>query len=283
LHGEWFAFVRGLTQRYLTYFSPNILFVEGDYSPRHNIPDMGILNYYSLIFIPFGFYLLWRKKENERKIIIYWLFTASIPAILSRDLISMVRALNLTLPWTILTGFGFYYLANKLPQIFHLKKIIFTSLLLSIVAINLFLYLDLYFIHLSKEDSKGWLYGYKQTINTLGDLSKYDRVVFTDFYGQPYIYYLFYKKYPPEKFQSQAILDQKTVDVGTVRHIDNLEFRPINWPVDRGLENTLLIGADIEIPEQDIITEKKSKKISEIKFLDGKTAFRVVENGYDEK
>ena len=34
LHGEWWAYTKGLAERYLIYFSPKTLFIEGDYSQR---------------------------------------------------------------------------------------------------------------------------------------------------------------------------------------------------------------------------------------------------------
>ena len=125
------------------------------------------------------------------------------------------------------------------------------------------------------------MYGYKQVFKQNLDFSKYDKVVFSDEYGQPYIYYLFYTKYPPSKFQEQAKLEQTTVDVGTVRQIDNIEFRPIYWPSDRGTQNALFIGDEFSLPEQDLVSEKKTKKLSEIEFLNGETAFKTVENGYE--
>lgn len=279
LHGEWWEFVRGILERYLIYFSPGTVFIEGDYSPRHSVPDLGILNYYGIILIPFGFYLLWRKREPAGRIILFWLFTASIPAVFSRDLISMVRALNLMFPLVVLEAFGFIFLMNKLLQNKR-EKFLFSGLIFLIV-VNFLVYLDFYFVHLSKQNSEGWVYGYKEVITQMPQISKYNKVVFTDEYGQPYIYYLFYSKYDPLKYHPQANLEQKTVDVGTVRKIDNIEFRKINWPVDRGLENTLLIGTGIEIPDHDISTEKKSNKLLQVNFLDGKEAFKIIENGYE--
>lgn len=281
LHGEWWYFLSGIIERYLVYFSPKTLFVDGDYSPRHSTPDLGILNFYALIFIPFGFYLLWRKEENERKIIFFLLFTAMIPAVLSRDLISMVRALNLTIPLIILEGFGFYFLIKKLSAFLHSKTFITAAAFLVIVFLNLALWADFYFIHLPKEYATDWMYGYKEAVTQNYDFSKYDKVVMTSEYGQPYIYYLFYTKYPPEKFQSQAVLEKDTIDVGTVKKIDNIEFRKVNWPSDRGLQNTLIIGTGEEIPEGDIVTEKKSKKLFDLPLTDGTSAIKVVENGYD--
>lgn len=281
LHGDWWYFLSGIIERYLVYLSPNILFVEGDYSPRHNTPDLGILNFYAMFFIPFGFYYLWKKEEKYRLIIFYLLFTAMIPAVLSRDLISMVRALNLTIPLIILEGFGFYYLVNKIAAVSRMKSFIVSCLLLFLVLINFAYWADLYFIHLPKEYATDWMYGYKQVVTLNYDFSKYDKVVMTNQYGQPYIYYLFHTKYPPEKFQAQAVLERETIDVGTVKKIDNIEFRKVNWPSDRGLQNSLIIGTGEEIPEADIVTEKKSKKLFDLPLSDGTSAIKVVENGYD--
>lgn len=282
LHGEWWSYFSGIAERYLIYFSPRTLFIDGDYSPRHSTPDLGILNFYGLILVPFGFYLLWRKQESGRKIILYLLFTAMIPAVLSRDLISMVRALNLIIPLIILEGFGFYFLVIKLSQVLRIKKLIPALGLLSIVFINLVLFIDSYFIHMPKESATDWMYGYKQAVTQGYDLSKYSQVIFTNEYGQPYIYYLFYSKYPPQKFQAQAVLERESLDVGTVKKIDNIEFRKVNWPSDRGLENTLIIGTGKEIPDADVSTEKKSKKLFDLKLVDGETAIKVIENGYNE-
>lgn len=279
LHGEWWAFTRGLVERYVIYFSPKTLFVDGDYSSRHNVPDLGILSFYGLVLIPLGFYSLYRKEEKGKKIIFFWLFTAVIPAVLSRDLISMVRALNFALPIAVLQAFGFYFLVNKLSSVIHIKKVFLAAAGLFIVFCNLALFLDYYFVHLKVENSADWLYGYKQVFEKTPDFSKYDKVVISDSYGQPYIYYLFYTKYPPAKFQQQAKLDQPTVDVGTVRSIDNIEFRPIFWPSDRGSQYTLLIGDEFNLPEKDLITEKKARKLFEINYLNGEKAFKVVENG----
>lgn len=280
-HGEWFAYIRGLVERYVIYFSPKMLFIDGDYSPRHSVPDLGMLNFYGLIFIPFGIYLLYKKVEKTKKIIFFWLFTATIPAVLSRDLISAVRALNIIFPLSVLEGFGLYYLITKLALLLHLKKILTAIPLLLIIFANVLLYSDFYFTHLPKEYSADWLYGYKQVMQQNMDFSKYDKVIFSDKYGQPYIYYLFYSKYPPAKYQAQANLDQNSTDVGTVRKIDNIEFRPIYWPGDRGIENSLFIGDRFSLPEQDIVSEKKAGKLSEIYYLNGTNAFKIVETGYE--
>lgn len=274
LHGEWWAYVKGLGERYIIYFSPKMLFVDGDYNQRHGVPDLGILYYFSAILIPLGVVYLFKYPAS--KIIFFWLLLAPLPAVFSRDLISILRALNMVIPWVVLEGFGLYFLIillKKLPRLFFVGFLTLTFLLLTF---NFLIYLDRYFIHAPKEYSKYWLYGYKQVFEKL-PTKKYDKIIISDTYGQPYIYYLFYTKYSPVKFQKQAKLDQPNVDVGTVRQIDNIEFRQIYWPVDRGLKNTLFIGPEEQLPEKDILPFKEYKVLTEIKFLNNENAFKVVE------
>lgn len=274
LHGEWWAYVKGLGERFMIYFSPKMLFVDGDYNQRHGVPDLGILYYFSAILIPLGVVYLFKYPAS--KIIFFWLLLAPLPAVFSRDLISTLRALNMVIPWVVLEGFGLYFLIillKKLPRLFFVGFLTLTFLLLTF---NFLIYLDRYFVHAPKEYSKYWLYGYKQVFEKL-PTKKYDKIIISDTYGQPYIYYLFYTKYSPVKFQKQAKLDQPNVDVGTVRQIDNIEFRQIYWPADRGLQNTLFIGSEEQLPEKDILPFKEYKVLTEIKFLNNENAFKVVE------
>lgn len=281
LHGQWWTYIRGFFERYLIYFSPKMLFVDGDYSQRHRVPDLGVLYYFSIFFIPIGIFFFLRQKIGL--LIFLWFLIAPIPAVLSRDLISTVRALNIVIPLSIFEAGGALMI---LKWIFSLKRIwrfTLLGLLLFAIIFNLLIYLDRYFIHIPKEYSDDWMYGYKRLFSNKDlfnktNLSKYDKVIVTDSFGQPYIFYLLYTKYPPLDFQRQAVLDQPTWDVGSVRNIDNIEFRHINWPTDRGLRKTLFIGTEIELPAQDILPFAEYKVLNEVKLLNGKTSLRVVES-----
>lgn len=278
LHGEWFAYTRGLFERYLYHYSPKFLFIDGDYNPRHRVPDLGLLYYFSVILIPIGFVKLLSFKNKATVFIIFWLLLGPLPDVLSRDLISMLRAFNYILPLILLEGMGLYVVMFELRKMnFGIDKLIKTLLIL-IIIFNFGIYIDRYFVHMPKEYSKGWLYGYHQVIKELNNLNtkSFDKIVFSDYQGQPYIYYLFYTKYDPAKFQKQAVLTQPTIDVGTVRNIDNIEFRHIYWPADRGIKNSLFIGPAEELPDQDIKPYKQYSIDSEIRFLDDQTAFRIV-------
>lgn len=280
MHGEWFAYARGLLERYLIYFSPKMLFLEGDYGPRHRVPDLGVLSYASVLFIPLGIVLLWRRFPGAKLIFLWWVL-APLPGALSRDLITMMRSFNLLFPLAVLEGAGLYLLGNIFWKLGRRWFAIFAAVAVVFLIGNLLIFLDRYFIHAPKEYSAGWLYGYKEAVTKMAQLQQgdsADRIVMTDSYGQPYIYYLFYTKYPPQRFQRQAVLDQPTVDVGTVRKIDNIEFRHVYWPQDRFIKNGLFIGSPEELPDRDILPFADFRVLDEVKFLDGLGAFKIVES-----
>ena len=280
LHGEWFAYIRGLVERYVVYYSPNILFVTGDYSPRHKVADMGVYPYYSLVLFVLGIYFLTTLKQKGVGVIVLYFIIAPLPGVLSRDLINMVRALNLLVPFTILEGAGLYLLALTLYRSLIGRLVLVGSLAVMIGIYGM--YLDSYFVHTPAQYSQGYLYGYKEALQ-LADISNtdkwrsYDKVVMTDTYGQPYIYYLFYSQYDPAKYQQQAQLEQNSVDVGSVKKIDNIDFRHIYWPGDRGMKNSLFIGTLEELPDQDVKPFAEYNLKGDIHFLDNQHAFRVVE------
>ena len=287
LHGQWWEYIRGLTERYLIYFSPKMLFVDGDYSQRHRVPDLGALYYFSVILIPLGIIYLIRLGSKESRVVLTWLILAPLPAVLSRDLISILRALNLVVPFAILEATGLWWLigwlrgnrGNKgnwaVPA--GRQGNLGVGFIIIIMFINFIIFIDRYFVHAPHEYSKYWLYGYREVVNEVVSLKDiYHKVVISDTYGQPYIYYLFYSKYPPDKFQKQASLEQRTVDVGTVRNIDNIEFRHIFWPGDRGEKNTLFAGSLEELPDKDILPFKEFNLVKDINFLNGEEAFRIV-------
>lgn len=279
LHGEWFSYVRGLFERYLIYFSPKQMFIQGDPSPRHRVPDLGVLYYFSLFLVPAGFIYLISQKKRESNLILLWLLLAPLPGVLSRDLFTMLRSYNMLFPLVVLEGAGLWWWWQKVRPFSWRWLAVGLAAILMIV--NITIYLDRYFVHAPIEYSSGWVYGSKQAveeINKLTEIKKYDHILMSDTYGQPYIYYLFYTQYPPSEFQKVARLDQPNVDTGTVRETGDIYFRHIYWPADKGMKNTLFIGSIEELPDKDIIGVPGYTILGQVNFLDGLPAFRMVES-----
>jgi len=278
-HGPPHYFLRAVLGRWLNHFSPRFLFFEGDWTnPRNGVPNAGQLNHLSILLLPLGVFFLISRKIKNQSLIWYLLLIAPLPAALSRDTIQATRSYFMIIPLTIISAFGVYFIWEKLGKANKFIKAGFLVILTLGYFLSFIYYLDQFFVHAPIQNSSFWQYGYKQVVQFIdGKEQDYQKIIFTQKHGQPYIYYLFYTQYPPQKYQSQAKLIENTQgDVGRVERIDNFEFREIYWPADRQLKNTLFIGGPYELPEQDI-DPKEAKLLKKINFLNGETAFNIVE------
>ncbi len=278
-HGSLNYYARGILGRYFSHFSSRFLFFEGDWTnQRHSASNAGVLNRLSILFLPIGAYFLVKEKIRRQAFLWYLLLLGPLPAAFTRDIIQAHRTLFMIIPLTILTAFGIYgfaLLIKKWPLFLRLG--VGGGVILGWFFF-FFIYLDQFFVHAPIADSAEWLYGYREAVEFIGEKTNdYDQVVFTQRYGQPYIYYLFYTAYEPGQYQPQAkLVEHPEGDVGRIERIDNIEFRDIYWPEDRDTKNTLFIGGPYEIPLQDI-TEEESRVLKEINYLNGELAFRIVE------
>lgn len=278
-HGPVNFYARGFLGRFLNHFSGRFLFFEGDWSnPRHSVPSSGNLNLMAIILLPLGIFFVSSRKVKNQKLLWLFLLIGPLSAALTRDVVQATRSLFLVYPLSILTAFGVYFILETLkkrPNYFRWPFFI----IFGITWLFSFVYfLDQYFVHAPKVYSQYWQYGYKEVVYYIKDkMDDYERIIFTQKYGQPYIYFLFYSQYPPANFQNQAdLIENSWGDVGRIEKIDNLYFRDIYWPADRSLKKTLFIGTPLELPKSDIVAGE-ARILKEVSFLDGTPAFLIVE------
>lgn len=272
-HSEKLDYLRGILTRYFNHFSGRFLFFEGDWQNlRHSPPNMGMFLVLDLILIIAGAVEIVRRKMTREDLFIgLWLILAPLPSILSRDQVHAVRSYNLVIPFIFIMTQGVYLLITKYKKLIYVFSILY--------VLNYVYFLDAYFVHLPKHNSEYWDYGYKQAVEAITPIqSKYKIIKFEQSYNQPYIYFLFFQKYDPVKYQRQARLaENKYGDVGLVDKLDNISFVQLDWPRDRGEKGTLFVADPLTIAPQDSQDPRNFKVIDEIKYLDGQTAFRLVE------
>ncbi len=281
-HPEPLNFLRGVMGRWMNHYSGRFLLFEGDWSsPRHGVPETGVLLFADAIMLLLGLIALIRLK-NRRVImfVILWLLSAPLPSALSRDSIHAVRSLNMVIPLVFILALGGNYLLQNLQA----KRMWQKGLWLGLVALYLFsfsYYLDQYWGHAPKKYSEYWHYGYKQLVEKLKPLqTKYTDIVIQQSYAQPYIFFLFYNQYDPVKYQTvsqEVFVPSQYGDVGLVSGFENIQFREISWREDRGKSGTLFVADLIKIPRQDSSSEKEFNLVGEIKYLNNKTALRLIE------
>jgi 4-amino-4-deoxy-L-arabinose transferase-like glycosyltransferase len=279
-HSEAINFARGIAGRWYNHFSGKFLFFEGDYqNPMHSAPNSGMLLLIDLVLLPLGALFVIREKYVSKSVVILaflWLILAPLPAILSRDQVQSVRALNMVIPLVIISSIGLTGLVDWISRVRH--KSLWYLLFTLVLGGSLIYFLDAYFVHFPIHTAKYRSYGFKQVVQEITPIQgNYDRIIFQQSYDQPYIFFLFYQKYDPSKYQEKAHLTAGGDDVGLVEGLDNIDFEKFSWPPAVGSnEKVLIVGNPVAIPPD--FSRSDYKLISEIKYPDSfETAFRILE------
>lgn len=210
------VFIRG----YLSHLSPNFLFVQGDPIGRHSVKGIGQLYVFEAPLILIGLISLIKiaNKSQNQKLLLGWFLVAPIPAALAIPTPHALRAIALIPAISLITAYGLFIIINS--QVGKIKKVLILAAISTVASYNIITYFHLYYIHEPNIKSPDWSYGYKQAINFIESIREDNQIIaFTNYYGHPYIYVLFYTKHDPKSYQ----LDQNKERVG------GYEFFGENW------------------------------------------------------
>lgn len=220
-------------QKYFSYYSPVNLFVRGTNENNQRVDGFGLFYGWEIFF--WGLGAAWIIKNwKENKVLIAWLVLAPLPAIITQSWFNPVRVLPLWAANTILIAIGLSRIKT------WMKWLIIPWAIISLGWFGLAALWQLPYNHYGD-----WQWGFKDVVQIISPiLNKYDHVVWETGQAQPYIFTLFYLKYPPEEYQK---IQRRSYDFG------KFEFRKIYWPDDQNLKNTLFIGGVYSLPDEGII------------------------------
>src|SRR3989344_1297886 len=147
----------------------------------------------------------------------------------------------------------------------------FVLLILFLAIFNFFYFTHNYLVHYPKEFSSEWQYGYRETIKFIAEnSSSYDKVHITNALGRPYIYFLFYTKYPPEKFREDSAVYEDAAGFTHVSSIGKYMFEDnLSEKVDIS-ERNLFVDVPRNLPP-------KIKILKDFRRLDGSVALVAYE------
>ena len=279
-HSEGLNFARGILGRWLNHFSGKFLFFTGDWTSfRHSTPYTGELLLVTFVFLIFGIVTLARRGlTRETVLLLFWLAVSPVPAAFSRDQVHAVRSFFMLVPLSIILSLGAVYLWEATHK---RSRLLITSLFSLLFAVNFAYYLDQYWIHAPIDNAQSWNYGYKQMVEKVTPLqSVYPEIVIERSYDQPYIFFLFYQKYDPVKYQASAseVYEPSSVgDVGLITKLDNITFREPNWSADRGMRGKLFVYDTAKVPVVDSNDAREFNLIDRIDYPNGQIAFRLIE------
>lgn len=261
---------KDLTSEYSKYFSPQFLMINGDENPRFGFPDMGIVTPVEYLFIFIGLYFLFRYKERWRFFLLTLILISPLSASLTWAGLSLSRSLFFIIPILIISSYGIIKFFESLTKNYRVLLIIFFVLELFFLVYSWSLYLN----HYPKRPItiRAFQCGNRELTDYIRThYNRFDKFYITKKNGQPYIFLLFYLKYPPEIYQKQARLSAPDqYGFGQVERFDKFDF---NFKYDSSLRKTVFIGYPDDFNNLNI-NKETVKKIK----INGEEIFWIYEN-----
>lgn len=177
----------------VAHFNPQYLFIQGDQTPRNSVKVYGEFYKTDALFIVIGLVTLLYLRSKITLLLFAWLILAPLPASLVVGAPNANRALFMLGSMNLIAALG----ASNLISLFKGRiKIVALAIVLTVVALQAFLFMKYYFEVYPKQDPHDWVYGMKQVVEYVKENDdKYDQVFMTDIRSQPYIFFLYYLKY----------------------------------------------------------------------------------------
>lgn len=276
LDNRRYVFFRTLLDNYLAHFNLNWLFITGDKIPRHQAYETAHLYIWDIPFLFIGIYtLLFGKFSKKTKyLLFFWFLLAPIPAAITIEVPHAIRTLNFLPTFQIFIALGVitvYEFVKKSAR-WKSQAVIFSTIAL-VLVFNFAYFFDQYFIQYNYFNSQDWQYGYSQIIPYVkSHYNDYDRIIVSNKIplDQSYIFFLFYLKYPLQKFQTE---ERHSIEGYQYLHdFGKFAFHPINdWNKEKQSKNTLFVVGFNEVPLSE-------HSVKDIYFLNGQPAMRMIAN-----
>jgi 4-amino-4-deoxy-L-arabinose transferase-like glycosyltransferase len=276
-----FLFVWDIVGRYFSYFSPPNLFLREPSEPATIVAGNSV--FYAFEFVPMlvGFYLVVKNAKKYKKLLAL-IVLAPLPAIVTWNWFQPGRVMVLLLALSLLATLGIVKAIDFLSGLpgtkikKRLRQTFLYSALVIYCGLSALYVFDSTQVLLPIRDNGNWQPGFRETVPGVMEVfDNYQKVVVDTPHTQPHIFYLFYGKYPPQRYHKELDLDK----IGTPRKLydfGKFEFRKINWENDRQLANTLFVGIEDKLSDQDVLGNNRVNLVKDIWDWRGYKVARLV-------
>jgi len=279
INSPLFLTTREFLSLYFSYFSPRNMFVLGDFGPRSSFPELSTFFLWQFPFYLYGLYQLLRNKRlgELRFFTISFLLIAPLPAAITRDPYSTIRALQMVVPQLIIISLGIIQIVKIMKgPLYKLAAYGFFSLVVVYSLAKLWSAVIILNEHFR---ARYWNYGWEQVVEVLKNGDPDLPVVIDNARTEPYSQLLFFLKYDPATYQKENFevpLSEYYANMDRVKtkKIGNITTRPINWEQDL-LTEQYLVGDALAISYQQIKIHNLTL-IDEVSYPDGVVAFRII-------
>ena len=194
-------------KNYLSHFSPNFLYISGTSTQFSILPKRGLDYIFNFLPLIFGFVFLLKNNKQKKlnRIFISLFLLAPLPDSLTSDG-NYVRASIMQPFIAVVTGLGYYYLINYLiNKNKTLKYIILLSIFVPI-SFSLISFFVVYITYFKNNYAIYSQFGYKNLVTNIKNSENFfDKIYLSSHLNdaKQYIYYLFYTKYDPVRYQQK--------------------------------------------------------------------------------
>jgi len=260
VHNKATHYVWIFGKNYLAHFTPGFLFLTGAEHTQQSIPGFGQFMIIFALPLVWGIYLLGKKLFKEKSLPAFLLFAQILasPVAAATTMNSIPHALRTfcALPaWQIIIAYGLYDLWSRAKKT-KFKNIGLIGFIL-LLSFNFAYYLHQYYLVYPVEKAKDWQYGHKEAVSFVWEnKDRFDKVFFTRHYGEPYIFFLFYSQYSPQRYQTIEKVRARRYGWVWVDQFDKFYFPDFSDPGDsvgeiakREEGKLLFVGKPGDIPD----------------------------------
>jgi 4-amino-4-deoxy-L-arabinose transferase-like glycosyltransferase len=186
-------FWKGFLANWISHYSGDFLFFRGGTNYQFSVPGWGLIYLIELPTVILGLACLIKKRTKEAVLLLLWFYFAPIPSSITREAPHVLRSITMLPMPMIFSAVGLVVISDWLKKRFKFPQKLAYILFFVTIAFLLKGYLTSYFGSYRETYSWSWQYGYKQVVAYAKvNYSKYDKILITKRYGEPYEYVLFY-------------------------------------------------------------------------------------------
>lgn len=201
IHNRFTYGIPKMFSEYRKHFTSDFLFKYGDLNQRHRVDGTGVFYKSFILFMLAG---IWSSLQNRKllKLILPWITLSPLAASLVYPNPHALRAIMLNPALLILSALGANFLLQQVSLVSKYVRLLFIFLIIITTGYFLQTYLVSYFDYTIKL-ARMWAPGHTELFSYLNKIeNKYDQIYITGKYWRPYIFFLFYNKYPPSLYQA---------------------------------------------------------------------------------
>jgi hypothetical protein len=197
--------VNVFTKNYLSFFTPDFLFLKGDNVMRHSTGMVGQFWPALLPFMLYGAFRFFKTSNTKLKsLFLVWILVSPLPAAITKDGATyLLRVITLMPFLTYFCALGIV----SFTKLFKNKwlRIVFASVTAMTLIFSAFYFYYGYFHVFPTSSAESWEYGFKEITEFSAVNPEKMLIIWDDRY--PYLYFCFWQQLSPELCNPQKIVN----------------------------------------------------------------------------